>query len=45
MVYSLVVLSVLFFLGAAVFFALFVDAYRHLPAKVKVEVRHETHRR
>ena len=45
MVYSLVVVSAIVALAATVFFGLVADAYRHVPAKAKVDVRHETRKR
>jgi len=39
MVFSLIVISSLLFLGATIFLGLVADAYVHVPAKVKVEVR------
>jgi hypothetical protein len=45
MVYSLLVITVLFSLAAMFFFGLFVDAYLHVPAKVKIELRHEHRKR
>jgi len=41
MVYSVLVISALFSMVAIVFLALVASAYRHLPAKIKVDVRHE----
>lgn len=43
MVYTFLILTVIFGLGGAVFFGLAANAYFHQPAKVKVEVRHRKH--
>ena len=41
MVFSLIVISTILLLGAAVFLLLVADAYLHVPAQVKVDVRRE----
>ena len=45
MAFSLLVISVLFSIVAIVFLAFVASAYRHLPAKAKVEVRHQNIKR
>ena len=45
MVYSVLVISVLFSLVAIVFLLFVASAYRHIPAKVKVDLRHEENKR
>ncbi len=42
MVFSILVISLFFWFAAVVFFGLFIDAYLHIPAKLKARVRSES---